>query len=934
MNLSLSNAGTKLAFFLIVLLVAVARVANTGSAQDLQQDIASKSVDPIVVTEEIVKRGRVTILILLVEPTVAFEETDDQATSRNRALQYQFLARHFGDSRNLRSAGFDRNLKLMNLSAMLSITVNESELRAIATDPQVQSIQLDSWDRTFLSDSIPLIGMETVFDEGTEGSGETIVVLDTGVERGHPFIASERIVKEFCFSTRAAGISESLCNAGLPFSETPGSGANCNVVTADSGLVACGHGTHVAGIAAGRNLPGGIPPSGVARGANIVAAQVFSRVNDAEECQKTNQLAPCIVSQVSDQIRALEYVATYLSDVIKISAVNMSLGGGLNYGHCDKDKRKPIIDRLRRRGIATVIAAGNDYSAGQIAVPACISSAVSVAATRKDDIVAVYSNNSSSVTLLAPGGQLSGDRGDIFSSFPGRAFRHMAGTSMAAPHVAGAIAILKSKFPDATVNQIVHALDVTGKSIRDDRNGMGLRKSRINVDKALLPMLTVSGSSHVISGPKGGEFSPNYIQYSLSSVLQPAKYKVSVSVPWLSLESSEGEASPSKPAKIMIKVDANKLPIGDYSAAINISNVDNNIGNASFSVSLTVHRLQLPRLKVPDYYTLKGITKVSNIRNDRLGKRVVAIGTVCRGGNCAQLYRGHLWRVNGSFFSPGGDSLRSEMFATDSDGMFAVGATSITNGPCSLGFRVDTEDRFSDIPPAAGFECSSVRGISTSGKELVGVSFNQDQIRVPTFWPQFGRAQTLPMLPDFKFRGEPVAVVTENELMIIGNSTNADISSPSYRQQGTVWRLSGPTEGIGFFKNYRHTKVVAASADGRLLVGTASNRDKESEAFIYSGGKFEGLGIIGSGATGYSEAIAFSSDGQAILGRSNGEYFRWSRDKGMVPVRALLAAEYDIDAGDIDVTAMSPDGKVLSGSLTIRQTKVSYPFVVTLSEGN
>ena len=72
--------------------------------------------------------------------------------------------------------------------------------------------------------------------------------------------------------------------------------------------------------------------------------------------------------------------------------MNLSLGGGVFTSPCDTAPHRPIIDNLRSVGIATVIAAGNNSSTFGISEPACISSAVSVGATTKNDLVAFYSN--------------------------------------------------------------------------------------------------------------------------------------------------------------------------------------------------------------------------------------------------------------------------------------------------------------------------------------------------------------------------------------------------------------------------------------------------------------------------------------------------------------------------------------------------------------
>jgi subtilisin family serine protease len=143
---------------------------------------------------------------------------------------------------------------------------------------------------------------------------------------------------------------------------------------------------------------------------------------------------------------------------------------------------KAVIVNLRSRGIATIIASGNEGNTDGLSFPACISSAISVGSTGSSgpgvvrDAVSDFSNSSPSLHLLAPGDLIN-------SSIPGGGFMGKPGTSMAAPHVAGAWAILKSKSPTASVDQILSALTSTGIPITDNRNG--IVKPRIQVDAAI-----------------------------------------------------------------------------------------------------------------------------------------------------------------------------------------------------------------------------------------------------------------------------------------------------------------------------------------------------------------------------------------------------------------------------------------------------------------
>ena len=161
----------------------------------------------------------------------------------------------------------------------------------------------------------------------------------------------------------------------------------------------CIHGTHVASIAAGGTSAADI---GVARGASLIAVQVFIEATAAAACGTAT--APCALSFTTDQIKGLQRVYA-LRKTLKISSANMSLGGGQYAAACDSVSAAltTAMTNLRGAGIAVLAAAGNNGYNGSISSPGCISQAIAVGATTKQDLLASYSNHSSLVQLLAPG---------------------------------------------------------------------------------------------------------------------------------------------------------------------------------------------------------------------------------------------------------------------------------------------------------------------------------------------------------------------------------------------------------------------------------------------------------------------------------------------------------------------------------------------------
>jgi hypothetical protein len=470
--------------------------------------LSQKSDDAAQIISVAQQRGHVRVVVQFESPVSPNGFRPDPATVANvkarvAAAQNSIIAAQFGSASNPREGqGFARGIHRFDITPGFAVNVTQQELEALAANPNVIRIQHDRPDPPTLLQSVPLIGMTNAYAAGATGQGQAVAVLDTGVQANHEFL-SGKVVAEACFSNAAGnGGAVTLCPNQASSQGGAGS-ADPNTTQCINGATnLCLHGTHVAGIAAGNNtsLSTGEPTNGVATSGKIVAVQIFTRFNDTATCNSAGTSPPCVLTFLSDQISGLNYVLSNINlpGNIKIASVNMSLGGGSNTSACDSDTRKPPIDNLRAAGVLTAIAAGNDGFKSAVGAPGCISTAITVGSTDKSDVISSFSNMSSVVDLMAPGGFGSPSNGCTFGANNNNilgpvatatgsttGYACLAGTSMATPHVAGAIAALRTACPSATAATIENALKNTGTPITDNRSGGTQTKPRIRVDLAV-----------------------------------------------------------------------------------------------------------------------------------------------------------------------------------------------------------------------------------------------------------------------------------------------------------------------------------------------------------------------------------------------------------------------------------------------------------------
>ncbi|MFG2354163.1 proprotein convertase P-domain-containing protein [Streptomyces sp. NPDC048521] len=390
------------------------------------------------------------------------------ATAGGGTVRVNVVTENRADLSSAASAG--QTVQSFETLPVVTLRVDKAGLDALAAQEGVVSVSEDAVSAPTLDQSVPLIGGDLAIKAGKTGKGSAIAIVDTGVATHHPFLRN-RVVAEACFSPIDAAYSAtSLCPDGTAKQEGTGSADAANGPCAT--IEGCEHGTHVAGIAAGDGTGlSGAPATGVAPGADIIAVQVFSKFNSAQYCGA--EPAPCVRSFTSAQIAGLEKVWQLQQAGTPVVAANLSLGSASYTTACTKDARKPVIDKLLGVGVATVVAAGNNGLETAVNAPACVPSALSVGSTNDDDEVSSFSNRGPLLDLFAPG------NGIVSSVLSG--YDSLSGTSMAAPHVAGALAVLKQAYPTEGIDSLTSLLATTGKPIPNGTT----TTPRIDIGKAV-----------------------------------------------------------------------------------------------------------------------------------------------------------------------------------------------------------------------------------------------------------------------------------------------------------------------------------------------------------------------------------------------------------------------------------------------------------------
>ncbi|MFF5100335.1 MULTISPECIES: S8 family serine peptidase [Actinosynnema] len=315
---------------------------------------------------------------------------------------------------------------------------------SLVSDPGVEKVWLDGVRKPSLDRSTAQIGAPSAWRSGYTGAGVKVAVLDSGVDDAHPDLVG-RV------------------------------GARANFTDDADNTDAVGHGTHVAATIASTDER----YRGVAPGAEVLDGKV------------------CTTWGCSDSaiLAGMQWAVDQGADV-----VNLSLGGPDAPG---VDPVEAAVDALSASsGALFVVSAGNGYADGTVGSPGSADSALTVGAVDRADGLARFSSRGPrpdggvKPDVTAPGVDVAAAKSSsgVLGTPVDEGHVAMSGTSMAAPHVAGAAALLKQQHPDWTGQRIKAALmgsAVGNPALTPYQQGVG----RVDLASAITTTVTAEPAS-------------------------------------------------------------------------------------------------------------------------------------------------------------------------------------------------------------------------------------------------------------------------------------------------------------------------------------------------------------------------------------------------------------------------------------------------------
>jgi len=285
------------------------------------------------------------------------------------------------------------------------------------------------------------------------GQGIKIGIIDEGIDQTHPFFAPAGYTMPAGFPKGQAGYTNAKVIVARAF---PPARPAWKHAAKPFDPELSSHGTHVAGIAAGNanTLAEGRRISGVAPRAYLGNYKALTIPTDADVGLDGNspELVAAIEAAVADGM-----------DVINLSLGEPEI-------EPSRDIVVAALSAAARAGVVPVVAAGNDFSDfgnGSVSSPGSTPEAITVGAvstTRSGpmNVIAGFSAGGPTPVSLQLKPEVSAPGVSILSSAPEGDFVTLSGTSMAAPHIAGSVALLLQRHPSWTPAQVKAALTLTG----------------------------------------------------------------------------------------------------------------------------------------------------------------------------------------------------------------------------------------------------------------------------------------------------------------------------------------------------------------------------------------------------------------------------------------------------------------------------------------
>ena len=389
----------------------------------------------------------------------------EKLNKKNRGIK--LFSEQEKDIKNIKKNISKKKIKHTLSKSSFSADLNEKEIQELAE--KGYKIEYDWPVKAYLQDSTNQINASSAWNLKNSGinltgEGQTVCVIDTGVNFAHSDLQGKNLTCNIdCFNKTCV--------------------ENCSVLDDN------GHGTHVSGIVSAN---GGI--KGVAFESNLIGVKVMGSGGEGV---------------VSDVLAGMQWC---LDNATKynISVISMSFGCNeteTGYeSYCDSEvdtgcRRVELTDKINtaiRNNISVVAATGNDDWTDAVAAPACIKNATAVGSIRKDDSTFDYNRWNLSM-LIAPGYAINSTVGCCGDSN----YDLKYGTSMATPHVSGAIAIIRQYLQLENINknplEIYSLLNDTGKRIYD--SGSENNYTRIDIYTAINYFEGLQGPDVVLNEP-------------------------------------------------------------------------------------------------------------------------------------------------------------------------------------------------------------------------------------------------------------------------------------------------------------------------------------------------------------------------------------------------------------------------------------------------